>query len=197
MEGLLPAQRGDGLSRGASGGRNLTARAAQIACCSTYHFQRMFPTLRACRWRSAIRRRRLTLRLSSCRRLVPGDRRGAQVWYESPEAFSRAFKNSTASPPPQRARQVRHSRPIRGCPLLICIQEMFPMQGRITQRRGSGRDAPPSAPTSRPPSSKFPGFSSSEAEAGARLRSTISWAAFTTTTRSAPCSTTPSETFSI
>ena len=67
--------------------------AAKIACCSTYHFQRMFSYISEVPLSEYIRRRRLTL---AAFELQSGDRKIIDValkyGYESPEAFSRAFK---------------------------------------------------------------------------------------------------------
>lgn len=67
---------------------------ARLARCSTYHFQRMFPFVTGVTLSEYIRRRRLTLaardlRTSGAKVLEIALRYG----YESPEAFSRAFKN--------------------------------------------------------------------------------------------------------
>lgn len=77
---------------------NLTDRisydqAAQIACCSTYHFQRMFSSITDVPLSEYIRRRRLTLaafelQTSNIKVIDVALKYG----YESPEAFSRAFK---------------------------------------------------------------------------------------------------------
>lgn len=66
---------------------------ARIACCSTYHFQRMFSFITDVPLSEYIRRRRLTLaafELQS-RELKVIDI-AFKYGYESPEAFSRAFK---------------------------------------------------------------------------------------------------------
>jgi len=67
---------------------------AQIACCSTYHFQRMFPFLTGISLSEYIRRRRLT---SAAIELQTTDVKVIDValkyGYQSPEAFARAFKN--------------------------------------------------------------------------------------------------------
>ncbi|WP_160036392.1 AraC family transcriptional regulator [Paenibacillus sp. An7] len=67
---------------------------AQKACCSTYHFQRMFPFITGVSLSGYIRRRRLTLAAFELQTT------GAKVidvamkyGYDSPEAFARAFKN--------------------------------------------------------------------------------------------------------
>lgn len=68
-------------------------RAARIACCSTYHFQRMFSYITGVPLSEYIRRRRLTL---AAFELQAGNSKVIDValkyGYESPEAFSRAFK---------------------------------------------------------------------------------------------------------
>lgn len=69
-------------------------KAAQIACCSTYHFQRMFSFITDVPLSEYIRRRRLTLAAFA---LQTSNIKVVDValkyGYESPEAFSRAFKN--------------------------------------------------------------------------------------------------------
>ncbi|MBD8497921.1 AraC family transcriptional regulator [Paenibacillus arenosi] len=66
---------------------------AKIACCSTYHFQRMFSFITDVPLSEYIRRRRLTL---AAFELQKGSVKVIDValkyGYESPEAFSRAFK---------------------------------------------------------------------------------------------------------
>lgn len=66
---------------------------AKIACCSTYHFQRMFSFITDVTLSEYIRRRRLTLaafelQTSNVKVIDVALKYG----YESPEAFSRAFK---------------------------------------------------------------------------------------------------------
>lgn len=67
---------------------------AQLACCSTYHFQRMFPFITGVTLSEYIRHRRLTL---AAFELQTTDIKVIDVaikyGYDSPEAFSRAFKN--------------------------------------------------------------------------------------------------------
>lgn len=69
-------------------------QAAKLACCSSYHFQRMFSFITNVPLSEYIRRRRLTL---AAFELQSGETRVIDValkyGYESPEAFSRAFKN--------------------------------------------------------------------------------------------------------
>lgn len=69
-------------------------RAAQIACCSTYHFQRMFSFIAGVPMSEYIRRRRLTLAAFELQTSnVKVIDLALKYGYESPEAFSRAFKN--------------------------------------------------------------------------------------------------------
>lgn len=67
---------------------------AQRACCSTYHFQRMFPFITGVSLSEYIRHRRLTL---AAFELQTTDSKVIDValkyGYDSPEAFARAFKN--------------------------------------------------------------------------------------------------------
>ncbi len=68
-------------------------RAARLACCSAYHFQRMFSYITGVPLSEYIRRRRLTLaafELQSNRVKVIDT--ALKYGYESPEVFSRAFR---------------------------------------------------------------------------------------------------------
>lgn len=67
---------------------------ARMACCSVYHFQRMFPFITGIPLSEYIRRRRLTLAAfelqSSDIKVIDA---AVKYCYQSTEAFSRAFKN--------------------------------------------------------------------------------------------------------
>ncbi|CAG7597107.1 HTH-type transcriptional activator RhaR [Paenibacillus solanacearum] len=66
---------------------------ARIACCSTYHFQRMFSFITNVPLSEYIRRRRLTLAAFELQNSgVKVIDIALKYGYESPEAFSRAFK---------------------------------------------------------------------------------------------------------
>jgi len=68
-------------------------QAARIACCSTYHFQRMFSFITTVPLSEYIRRRRLTLAAFELQQsTVKVIDIALKYGYESPEAFSRAFK---------------------------------------------------------------------------------------------------------
>ncbi len=70
-----------------------SSQAARLACCSTHHFQRMFSFITNVPLSEYIRRRRLTL---AAFELQQGGTKVIDIamkyGYESPEAFSRAFK---------------------------------------------------------------------------------------------------------
>lgn len=67
---------------------------AQIACCSTYHFQRMFTYMAGVSLSEYIRRRRMSL---AAQDLHDGDDKiidiGLKYGYTSPTAFNRAFQS--------------------------------------------------------------------------------------------------------
>ncbi|RXZ82871.1 AraC family transcriptional regulator [Paenibacillaceae bacterium] len=66
---------------------------ARLACCSTYHFQRMFSFITNVPLAEYIRRRRLTLAAFELQNAgVKVIDTALKYGYESPEAFSRAFK---------------------------------------------------------------------------------------------------------
>lgn len=69
-------------------------KAAQIACCSTFHFQRMFSYIADVPLSEYIRRRRITLAAfdlqSSNKKIIDI---ALKYGYESPTAFNRAFHN--------------------------------------------------------------------------------------------------------
>jgi len=69
-------------------------RAAEIACCSTFYFQRLFLVISGITLAEYIRRRRLTLAATD---LASGDNKVIDIamkyGYDSPDAFTRAFRN--------------------------------------------------------------------------------------------------------
>lgn len=109
--------------------------AAQIACCSTYHFQRMFSYITGVPLSEYIRRRRLTL---AAFELQAGDCKvidaALKYGYKSPEAFSRAFKKLHGAMPVS-ARDIGVS--LKAYPRMtfhITIKGDLEMKYRITQR---------------------------------------------------------------
>lgn len=110
-------------------------RAAQIACCSTYHFQRMFSYMTGVPLSEYIRRRRLS---QAALELQKGDIKvidaAIKYGYESPEAFSRAFKKLHGVMPVS-ARDIGVS--LKAYPKMtfsITIKGDVEMKYRITQR---------------------------------------------------------------
>ncbi len=75
---------------------------AKIACCSTYHFQRMFAYIANVPLSEYIRRRRMTMAAVD---LQSSDEKvisiSAKYGYESPTAFNRAFQAVHGIPPSQ------------------------------------------------------------------------------------------------
>lgn len=70
------------------------AYAAQLACCSTFHFQRMFSYIAGIPLSEYIRRRRMTIaafELQSCNTKIID--LALKYGYESPTSFNRAFQN--------------------------------------------------------------------------------------------------------
>lgn len=67
---------------------------AQIACCSTYHFQRMFAYMAGVSLSEYIRRRRMSL---TAQEICSTDEKmidiGLKYGYTSPTAFNRAFQS--------------------------------------------------------------------------------------------------------
>ena len=76
--------------------------ASKIACCSTYHFQRMFAYIADVPLSEYVRRRRMSLAAVD---LQNGDEKVIDValkyGYDSPTAFTRAFKNVHGISPSQ------------------------------------------------------------------------------------------------
>lgn len=110
---------------------------AQLACCSTYHFQRMFPFITGVTLSEYIRRRRLTL---AAFELQTTDVKVIDIamkyGYESPEAFTRAFKNLHGVMPIA-AREIGVS--LKAYPRMtfqISIRGDIEMDYRIVQRPG-------------------------------------------------------------
>lgn len=81
-------------------------RAAQIACCSTFHFQRVFSYIAEVPLSEYIRRRRLTLAAFD---LQCGEEKiidiALKYGYESPTAFNRAFHNIHGISPSEARKQ--------------------------------------------------------------------------------------------
>ena len=112
-------------------------RAAQLAGCSKYHLLRMFPYLTGVSLSEYIRRRRLTLAAFA---LQDGGLKvidaALQYGYESPEAFSRAFKALHGVSPDQAK---RGDGALAACPRMsfhISVKGENQMKYRMTHREG-------------------------------------------------------------
>lgn len=113
------------------------AEAAKIACCSTFHFQRMFSYIAEVPLSEYIRRRRMTkaafeLQNSNIKILELSEKYG----YDSPTSFNRAFQNiHNISPSAARAKGVV----LKAYPritLTIYVKGNVEMQYRIVEKKG-------------------------------------------------------------
>lgn len=77
------------------------AKAAQIAGCSTYHFQRMFSYIAGVPLSEYLRRRRMTLAAADLQAGMRVLDAALRYGYESPTAFNRAFQSVHGVPPSQ------------------------------------------------------------------------------------------------
>lgn len=76
------------------------AKAAQVACCSMYHFQRMFSFIAEVSLSEYVRRRRLTLAAFELQNShIKVIDLALKYGYDSPEAFTRAFQNVHGTTP--------------------------------------------------------------------------------------------------
>lgn len=93
---------------------------AKIACCSTYHFQRMFPFITGISLSEYIRRRRLTLAAfelqTTAAKVIDIS---MKYGYQSPEAFARAFKNLHGIMPISARDKGVSLKPILECPFIF------------------------------------------------------------------------------
>ena len=89
-------------------------RAAQLACCSSYHFQRMFSYMAGVPLGEYIRRRRMSLAAVDLQSGAKVLDTALRYGYESPTAFNRAFQHVHGVARPQPDGRTGRSRPIRG-----------------------------------------------------------------------------------
>lgn len=111
-------------------------RLAQIACCSTYHFQRMFTYMAGMPLSEYIRKRRMSLAAVD---LQGGDEKIVDValkyGYESPTAFNRAFQSVHGVAPSEAKKagsMLRAYPPIR---FLITVRGAEEMKYRIEEKQ--------------------------------------------------------------
>jgi len=119
--------------------------AARIACCSPYHFQRMFTLLAGTPLSEYLRRRRMSraaVDLQSGAKIVDV---ALSYGYSSPTAFNRAFQTVHGLPPSQAKRpgaRLKSHPPLR---FAITVQGVEEMEYRI-EKRGPFRVVGVSAP---------------------------------------------------
>lgn len=108
--------------------------AARTACCSPYHFQRMFTLLAGLPLSEYVRRRRMSRAAAD---LQNGERIldvAAKYGYSSPTAFNRAFQSVHGLPPSQAKKpgvSLKSHPPLR---FTITVQGVEEMDYRIEQR---------------------------------------------------------------
>lgn len=108
---------------------------AKIACCSTYHFQRMFSYMADIPLSEYIRRRRMSLAAVD---LQMGDEKVIDVamkyGYDSPTAFNRAFKNVHGVAPSQAKEEGVILKAFPPISFIITIKGDISMNYRIEKR---------------------------------------------------------------
>ncbi len=111
--------------------------AARIACCSTYHFQRMFSFIAGVSLSEYVRRRRLTL---AAFELQNGKIKvidlALKYGYESPEAFTRAFQNLHGTTPTAARSAGAKLKAYPRISFQVSIQGVAEMNYRIEEMQG-------------------------------------------------------------
>lgn len=109
----------------------------QIACCSEYHFRRMFSFLAGMPLSEYVRRRRLALAASI---LKNGERKiidlALQMGYNSPDAFAKAFQNMHGVSPSQARKSNVTLKAFPPMTFRLTIQGGNEMNYRITEKEG-------------------------------------------------------------
>lgn len=107
--------------------------AARIACCSVYHFQRIFPCLAGIPLSEYLRRRRMSLAASD---LLAGQKVAEvalKYGYDSPTAFNRAFQGVHGMPPSK----AQEGAPLKAFPPIsfrITVKGATEMEYRIVKK---------------------------------------------------------------
>ncbi len=108
--------------------------AARLACCSPYHFQRIFPYLAGVPLSEYLRRRRMSLAAAD---LLAGEKVvevALRYGYNSPTAFNRAFQGVHGMPPSQ----ARPGAPLKAYPPIrfqITVKGATEMEYRIVTKQ--------------------------------------------------------------
>ncbi len=104
-------------------------KVAQLACCSEYHFRRMFSFLSGMTLTEYIRYRRLTqAALELCRSNIKIINLAMEYGYDSPDAFTRAFHRFHGIPP----KEARRNK--------AALKAVLPMTFQLTVKGGSDMD---------------------------------------------------------
>ncbi len=110
-------------------------QAAKIACCSTFHFQRMFSYIAGVSLAEYIRRRRMTL---AAFELQNSDIKivdlALKYGYDSPTSFSRAFQSIQGAPPSEARNDGIHLRAYPRMTFLISIKGEVEMNYKIEKK---------------------------------------------------------------
>lgn len=107
--------------------------AARIACCSVYHFQRIFPCLAGIPLSEYLRRRRMSLAAAD---LLAGQKVvevALKYGYDSPTAFNRAFQ-SVHGMPPSKAQEGAHLKAFPPISFRITVKGATEMEYRIVKK---------------------------------------------------------------
>ena len=111
-------------------------KASQLACCSQYHFQRMFSYIIGVPLSEYIRRRRLT---KAALDLQKGDKVievALRYSYESPTAFNRAFQSVHGIPPSLAGKPDTILKAFPRVSFKITIKGVLEMEYRIVEKEG-------------------------------------------------------------
>ncbi|MDF2568072.1 MAG: hypothetical protein K0R90_1528, partial [Oscillospiraceae bacterium] len=110
-------------------------RVSQIACCSTFHFQRMFSYIASVPLSEYIRRRRMT---SAAFELQNSDIKvidlALKYGYESPTSFARAFQSVHGVPPSAARTEGIHLKAYPRISFLITIRGDAEMNYKIEKK---------------------------------------------------------------
>lgn len=109
-------------------------RAAEIACCSTFHFQRMFAYIAGVPLSEYIRRRRMTRAAQELQEGAKVIDVGLRYGYNSPTAFNRAFQAIHKMPPSEARKPGAVLRAFPPISFKITVNGVAEMEYRIEQK---------------------------------------------------------------
>lgn len=110
---------------------------AKVACCSAYHFQRMFPFITEVSLSEYVRRRRLTLAAFELQNSnIKVIDLALKYGYDSPEAFTRAFQNLHGTTPTTARNVGTKLKAYSRISFQISIKGVIEMNYRIEELKG-------------------------------------------------------------